>query len=103
VSGSTTRSYSTSEVPITEHEEFSEESGRQFYTLEEEWERVVALLHGLDKRQALVRIYNRGVLNILTPHVQPEQNDHRLRRFLLAAFKRNPNVLPVEKVVAEIE
>jgi hypothetical protein len=102
-SSTTSRGTSRSVVPITRHEEFSEETGRQFYTLEEMRERFVALVHGLAKRQALIRIYNSEVLNIWTPDVQPERNDRRLERFRRAILEQCPHALPTEVVVAEIE
>lgn len=102
-SSSSTSGSSRSVVPITRHEEFSEETSRQFRTIEEEWERRIGLVHGLSKRQALVRIYNSKVLDINTPDVTPERIDERVARYQTAALQRSPNVMPAERVVAEIE
>jgi hypothetical protein len=102
-SSSSTSGSSRSVVPITRHEEFIEETSRQFRTIEEEWERRIGLVHGLSKRQALVRIYNSKVLDINTPDVTPERIDERVARYQTAALQRSPNVMPAERVVAEIE
>lgn len=54
---------------ITNHEEFREETSRTYYTLEEEWERVVARLMKLDRREAIVKVFNRNAIDIVTPDV----------------------------------
>jgi len=94
---------SRSLVPITRHEEFLEESGRQFWSLDEEWEKHVARVHQLEKRQALVKVYNRAVLQILTPEIDPEQRDKRWERFRLRVLERCRYVTPVTVVVEEID
>ena len=102
-SSSNSRGGSRSVVPITRHEEFHEESGRQFWSLDEEWEQHVARLHQLGKREALIKVYNRPVLQVLTPEVNPEQRDRRWERFRLQALERCRYVKPVTVVVSEIE
>ena len=62
------RSWSTAFV--TEHEEFQEETSRQFWTMEEEWERLVARIKNLDRREALVKIFNQPALDIVTPDLR---------------------------------
>lgn len=100
---SRSQSHSRSQVPITGHEEFEEETSRQFWSLEEEWERLIGRVHGLPKRHALVKVYNRPVLHIKTPHVDVEQDDGRLDRFMTAVMVRSPYARPVEVVAREIE
>jgi hypothetical protein len=102
--GSTSsRSHSRSYVPRTTHEEFEEESGRQFYSLDEEWEKRIGLVHGLPKRHALIKVYNRPVIHIVTPEVEAERRDERLERFQNKVMTQCPYVKPVEVVVEEIE
>jgi hypothetical protein len=102
-SSSSGSSYSRSTVPITRHEEFQEETGRQFRSIEEEWERLIGLVHGLPKREALIRVYGRPVIQIVTPDVEPEQCDERLEAYRLKILDRSPHVKPTEVVVVEIE
>lgn len=90
-------------MPITRHEEFLEESGRQFWSLDEEWEGLTATLHGLPKQEALIRAYNGPVLHVATPNIQPEQRDERLERFRTQVLQRCPNVKTIEVVTTEIE
>ncbi len=104
MTGSTSsRGHSTSRVPITRHEEFREESSRQFHSLDEEWERVTGILHGLPKRHALVRIYNGPVLHIVSPEVQRERQDERSEQFQVKVMELCPYVKPVKVVTGEIE
>ena len=100
---SRTRGGTRSRTPITRHEEFEEESGRQFWSLDEEWERFVATVHRLAKRQALVRVYNRPVVHIVTPEIDPEQRDERWERFRVRVLERCRYVKPVTVVVGEID
>jgi hypothetical protein len=102
-SGSTSRGRSSSRVPITRHEEFEEETGRQFWGLEEEWEGLTATVHGLPKQEALIRAYNGPVLHVATPNIQAEQCDERLERFRTQVLQRCPNVKTIEVVTTEIE
>jgi hypothetical protein len=90
-------------TPITRHEEFQEESSRQFYSLDEEWERHVALVHRLTKRQALIRVYNHPVLHIVTPEIDPEQRDERWERYRTLVLERCRYVKPVRIVISEID
>jgi hypothetical protein len=94
---------SQSVVPITRHEEFREETSRQFWTLEEEWEQLIGLLHGLRKRQAFIKVYNRPVVHIRTPEVEPEKTDERLQRYREKAFNHCPHVKTVDAVIVEVE
>jgi hypothetical protein len=94
---------SQSVVPITRHDEFQEETGRQFWSLEEEWERLIGVLHGLPKRQALIKVYNRPVIHVVTPDVESERQDERLERFQSTVMNQCPNAKPVEIVNAQIE
>jgi len=108
-SGSRGRSLSNSSggsrsvVPFTRHEEFQEETARQFHSLEEEWEKHIALVHRLAKREALIRVYNRPVIHIVTPEVEEEKRDERSQRFQTKVMDRCPYVKPIEAVVIQIE
>lgn len=102
-SSSRSRGGSRSVVPITRHEEFQEESGRQFWSLDEEWEKLVARLHQLGKRNAFIKVYNRPVLQVITPNIDPEQRDRRWERFRLRVLDRCQYVKPVTVVVEEID
>ncbi len=65
-----TEGRSQSTVYVTEHRKFMEETGRQFRTLEEEWEKLVARIMRLDRREALVKVFNRLTIDIRTPEVR---------------------------------
>ena len=93
---------STSIVPITRHEEFQEETGRQFFSVEEEWEQRIAALHQLPKREAFLKVYNQPVQRIRTPDVEPERLDRATARFGERARRESPYVTPVETVRTEI-
>ena len=95
--------HSRSQVPITLHEEFEEETGRQFYSLDEEWEKRIARIHGLPVRHALIKVYNRPVVHIVTPDVEGDQRDERLDRFQNKVMVECPYVKPVNVVVKQIE
>lgn len=69
-SRSRTEGRSQSTVFVTDHQEFPEETGRQFRSLEEEWEKLVARLFNLDRREALIKVFNRPTLDIHTPEVE---------------------------------
>src|SRR5207244_204653 len=69
-SRSTAQGYSRSTGFVTEHEEFREETGRQFCSLEEELERLIARIMRLDQREALIKVLNRPVLDIETPEIR---------------------------------
>lgn len=94
---------SRSLVPITRHDEFQEETSRQYLSLDEEWEEHVALAHGLPKREALIRVYNRPVIHVTTPEVEPEQRDVRWERFQTQVSERCRYVKPVTVVIGEID
>ena len=100
---SSSHGHSTSRVPITRHEEFREESSRQFYSLEEEWERRTGILHGLPKRQALIKVYSRPVVHVVTPEIERERHDQRSDQFQVQVMERCPYVNSVETVTTQIE
>jgi hypothetical protein len=97
------RGGSRSVVPITRHEEFREETGRQFWSMDEEWEHYIARLHQLGKREAFIKAYNRPVVRVVTPEIDPEQRDRLWERFRLQILARCRYVKPVSVVVGEIE
>jgi hypothetical protein len=96
------RSGSRSVVPITRSEEFREESGRQYWSLDEEWEQRIARVHRLDKRHALIKVYNRPAVQVLTPEIYPEKRDARWERFRLQVLERCRYVKSIAAVVTEI-
>lgn len=100
---STTQGHSRSIVPITRHEEFREETSRQFWSLEEDWERLIGILHGLPKRQALIKVYNHPVIHVVTPNIEPERRDERFEQFQVKVMELCPYVKPVDIVAIEIE
>jgi hypothetical protein len=65
-----TSGHSRSTVFVTQHEEFPEETSRQFYSLDEEWERHVAAIMNLGHRQALVKVFKSKVQCITTPEIR---------------------------------
>src|SRR5262249_32376420 len=94
---------SRSVVPITKHEEFLEETGRQFYSLDEEWEQHVSRVHGLGKREAFIRVYNRRPVQIITSEIEEEKKDQRWERYRTQVLQRCRYVKPVKIVISEIE
>ena len=100
--GSTTGG-SRSVVPITVHEEFQEETGRQFYTLEEEWERRVAEVHGLPQREAFVKVQNGPAIRIRTADVPEIVDERGTERFKEQVLMRSPHVRTAADVRLEIE
>lgn len=94
---------SRSIVPITRYEEFQEETGRQFASIEEQWEERTARVHGLAKREALVRIYNGPVIHIRTPNVEIERNAGASDRFVTRALEACRYTQPIAAVEAESE
>lgn len=55
---------------VTEHVEFQEESTPTYWSLEEQWHALAARLINLEKREVLVKIFNRPVLDIATPDLK---------------------------------
>jgi hypothetical protein len=100
---SSTRGSSRSVVPITRHEEFEEETGRQFWSIDEEWEHLIGVVHGLPKRHALIKVYNRPVAQIVTPEIDRETTDKGLDRFRTEVLEECCYTKPVNVVVEEIE
>lgn len=101
VQGSSTGG-SRSLVPITRHEEFREETGRTFYTIEEERERFVGAIHGLPKRQAFLQVFNQPTHLIVTPDVEPERQDRSAGRYRRRVQEESPYLTPAEAVTREI-
>jgi hypothetical protein len=69
-SRSRTSGFSRSTVFVTEHQEFREVSSRTYWSLDEQWEILVARIMSLEKREALVKIFSDPVRDILTPEVR---------------------------------
>lgn len=104
---STTRSSasggSRSTVPITRHEEFQEETGRTYWGIDEQFEALIARVHQLPKREALVRVFNGPVLHIVTPDVREEHDERARERFRDKALKACCHVKSTDEVRAEID
>jgi len=64
------RTRGVSEAFVTQFQEFIEEGGRQFWSCSDQWEMLTARTMNLDKREALVKVYNEPVLDIRTPDVE---------------------------------
>jgi hypothetical protein len=89
-------------VPITVHEEFREETGRQFWSVEEEWERLIARVHGLAKREVLVRVYNGPLLHLIVPEVTDRRDEGASQRFAAVINQRSPFTEVPERVRLQI-
>ncbi|MFI5093740.1 MAG: type IV secretory system conjugative DNA transfer family protein [Candidatus Acidiferrales bacterium] len=69
-SHSGTSGVSRGTVFVTDHKEFKEESNRQYWSLEEEREKLIARLMKLDRREAIVKVFNRRAIDIETPEIR---------------------------------
>lgn len=94
---------SRSVVPVTVHEEFHEETGRQFYSLDEEWEKQTAAMHQLGKREAFVKVHNGAAVRIRTADVSDEHDDCAAARFKERLLVGSPHVQSASDVRQEIE
>ena len=94
---------SRSVVPVTVHEEFHEETGRQFYSLDEEWEKQTAAVHQLGKREAFVKVHNGQAVRIRTADVSDEHDDGAAARFKERLLAGSPHVQSAPDVLREIE
>lgn len=99
----TSSSRSRSTVPITRHEEFIEETGRQFISVDDQWERRTGLVAQVPKRVALVRTYHNPVIHMHTADVEPERIDARHEAYRLKVLRSCPEVLPAAEVDRQIE
>jgi len=93
---------SCSVVPVTLHEEFVEETGRTFYSLDEQWERRISLVHGLGKREAFIKIHNGTPLRFRTVDVPEFGDERQTHRFKTTILSRNPHVQTTREVEREI-
>ena len=100
---STTHGGSRSIVPITRHEEFHEESSRQYWGIDEQWEKFIAVVHQLPKREALVRIHSGPVVHVVTPDVPTEADERAVERFKNKTLEQSSYAQPTEVVVQEIQ
>ena len=78
---------------VVDHEEFTEESSRQYWSLEEEWEKLVGRIMNLDRREALIKVFNRPAIDITTPELK-----HRSIRRKKHAGKSLAKVEPPPKL-----
>lgn len=90
-------------VPMTEHEEFEEETGRQFWSVEEQWEELTSAVHRLGKREALVRIYNGPVHHVCTADVVDRIDERANMRFADTICAASPYARRVADVLEEID
>lgn len=102
-SHSSTAGGSRSVVPITMHEEFREETGRQFYSLEEQWEKQVAAVHQLGKREAFIKVHNGPVHRFRTADVPEVRDERGAARFKDQLLAQNPHVHSASDVQLEID
>ena len=102
-SHSASRGGSRSVVPITVHEEFHEETGRQFWSIEEEWEQRTAAVHQLGKRMAFVKVHDGPVEQIRTADVVEDHDQRGTARFRERMVANSPHVRPAPDVRQEIE
>lgn len=100
---SATRGGSRSVVPITRHEEFHEESSRQYWGIDEQWEQLIATVHQLPKREALVRVHGGPVHHVVTPDVPVEADDRAVDRFKEKTLEHASYAQPAMVVVQEIQ
>jgi hypothetical protein len=78
---------------VTEHDEFKEETSRQYWPLEEQWEKLIARLMNLDRREAMIKVFNRPMIDITTPEITHEQS-RRWRRWRRPPSSKNRGVGP---------
>ena len=62
--------YTRSYPWVTDHEEFQEESTPSFWSLDEQWHALATRIMSLQKREALIKIFNQPVLDITTPDLK---------------------------------
>ncbi|HVZ23398.1 MAG TPA: type IV secretion system DNA-binding domain-containing protein [Vicinamibacterales bacterium] len=93
---------SRSVVPVTLHEEFVEETGRTFYSLEEQWERRISLVHGLAKREVFVKIHNSEPIRFRTVDVPEFRDERQTEQFKTTILSRSPHVQATAAVDREI-
>jgi hypothetical protein len=67
---STAHGHTISRQWVTEHEKFREESMPAFWTLDEQWHALTSRIMSLEKREALIKVFNQPVLDITTPEVK---------------------------------
>jgi len=89
-----TRTKSTSEVPITRHEEFKEETGYTFWSTEEEWEAFISFIVNLQPRHVACRFFDLPPKLFTTPEIPNliAGQEHRKREqegFKLDLYKRH--------------
>ena len=89
---SKTSGTSRSNTFVTAHEEFKEEGSRQYWSLDEQWEELIAHMMNLDRRQALVKVLNKPVVQIETPEIKHRALPRRqpLRRKKIPALTNEP-------------
>ncbi len=88
---------------MTVHQEFHEETGRQFWSVEEEWEQRIAAVHQLGKREAFVKVHNDPVMRIRTADVSDGHDERGTARFKERVLVQSPHVRPAADVRQEIE
>ena len=100
---SQTRGGSRSIVPVTRHEEFQEETGRTYWSIDEQWEGVFARVHGLSPREAFVRVRNGPVFHITTAEVRDRLQRPEIERFVRKVLTGHPNVRSTAEALREID
>ncbi len=81
---------------VTEHEEFKEESTPSYWSLDEQWHTLATRVMSLEKREALVKIFNRPVLDIATPDLKVYPPLPRRRRNAGESKSKKQDGTPIE-------
>lgn len=74
--------HSVSTAYVTEYEEFKEAGAPQFWPLNEQWEALIAGIMRLERREALIKVFNHPVLDIVTPEIRHTRLRRRKRKAL---------------------
>ena len=82
---------------MTEHEEFQEESTPTYWSLDEQWHALATRVMTLNKRVALVKIFNRPILDVATPDLK--QYPPLARPRLLKKTMKAESVGPIEGII----
>jgi type IV secretion system coupling TraD/TrwB family protein len=101
-SRSSTSGGSRSVVPVTVHEEFREETSRQFWSVSEEWEQRIGLVQSLPRREILFKLFDGPVHHLKTPDVDLDANTRATDQFKDRALTRNPHVKAAADVTREL-
>jgi len=103
---SSTRSWSrsASRVPVTTFEEFFQPADKQFYSLEEQWEKKYALLMNLAARSVVVKLQGQPPVIVPTIDIHDRISSRKLlAEYEAAVCERCPYIVRATEAKAEIE